>query len=302
MRKGGLRDVSYPRRVALSCLMRRIATHAIWWFAIASSTALAQLESPPKALSVTVRRVQLDGADSIPEAVANVIRERIMGNRFSKATLEVHSAGRVRQALYSYGFMEATVDPPTVNQADNDLVDLIFHIEPGTRYSISGLALGGVEAFSPQQVRDLIPIHPGDPVDAEKLKRALGDIRHLYACAGFLDADPEVSENYHRATRTLFYNVRMHEGEVSTITGVKVVGLDGGLVDKVITLPELQPKSVFSNCRIREAISALWPRTDSSSPLSFAVQAKQYERRVDVLIDFSAGHAPRDEIHTISQQ
>jgi outer membrane protein assembly factor BamA len=282
--------------------MRTSATVAVWWFVIASSTALAQLESSPKPLSVTVRSVQLDDADSIPEAVTNVIRGQIAGNRFSKATLDVHSAGRVRQALYTYGFMEATVDPPTVKQADNDLVDLIFHIEPGTRYYVSGLALGGVEAFSPQQVRDLIPIHPGDPVDADKLHRALADIRHLYTCAGFLDADPEVSENYHRATRTLFYNVRMHEGEVSTITSVKVVGLDRGSVDKVITLPELQPKSVFSSCRIREAISALWPQRDSSSPLSFAVQAEQYAHRVDVLIDFSAGHAPRDEIHIISQQ
>src|SRR5262249_26781323 len=129
-----------------------------------------------------------------------------------------------------------------------------------------------------------------------------GDIRHLYECAGLLDADPEVSENYHRATRTLFYNVRMHEGEVSTITGVKVVGLDRGSVDKIVTLPELQPKSVFSSCRIRDAIGALWLQEDSSSPLSFAVQAKQYGDRVDVLIDFSAGHAPNDEIHIVSQQ
>lgn len=273
-----------------------------WWFVVASSTALAQLQSSPKPLSVIVRSVQLDGADSIPEAATNLIRGHIAGNKFSKATLAMQTAGRVRQGLYTYGFMEATVEPPAVKQAGDDHVDLVFRVDPGTRYYVSGLALGGVEAFSPQQVRDLIPIHPGDAVDAEKLHRALGDIRHLYACAGFLEADPEISENYHRATRTLFYNVRMHEGEPSTIAGVKVVGLDRGSIDKVITLPELQPKSVFSSCKIREAISGLWPQNDSSSLLSFAVEAEEYGHRIDVLIDFSEGHAPRDEIHIVSQQ
>jgi outer membrane protein assembly factor BamA len=273
-----------------------------WWCVIASSTALAQVKPAPKPILVIVRSVQLDGADSIPEAATNLIRGHIAGNKFSKATLGMQSAGRVRQGLFTYGFMEATVEPPAVKEAGDDHVDLVFHIEPGARYYVSGLALGGIEAFSPQQVRDLIPIHPGDPVDADKLHRALGDIRHLYACAGFLDADPEISENYHRATRTLFYNVRMQEGELSTIAGVKVVGLDRGSVDKVITLPELQPKSVFSSCKIREAISALWPQKDSFSPLSFAVEAEESGHRIDVLIDFSEGHAPRDEIHIISQQ
>jgi len=273
--------------------MHTSAAAVVWCFLIASCTALSQSDSSPKPISLTVRSVQLDTRDSIPEPATNMIQRQLVGIRFPKATLDMRSAGRVRQALYTYGFMEATVDPPMVKQADNDLVDLTFHIESGTRYYVSGLALGGVEAFSPQQVRDLIPIHPGDPVDADKLQRALGDIRHLYGCAGFLDVKPEVSENYHRATRTLFYNMRMHEGEVSTIASLKVIGLDRGWVDKVITLPELQPKSVFSSCRIREAISALSLQKDSSSPLSFAVQGDRSGNRVSVLIDFSVGHAPK---------
>ena len=285
--------------------MRRVIVTLlrVCWFAGLLTNASAQSGLPLQPRLVAVRSLRLDGADSIPESIANVVRERIVGSRFSKAELAADSAGRLRQVLYSYGYMEAAVDPPSVKQAHDNLVDLIFHVEPGTRYYISGLALGGVEAFPPQQVRDLIPIHPGDPVDQDKLKRALNDIRHLYACSGFLNANPLVSENYHRATRTLFFTVRMHEGEVSTIASVKVVGLEPGLVDKIITLPELQPNGVFSSCRIREAIQALWLHGDSSPELSFAVRADiENPQRVHVQIDFSAGHAPRDEVRIISRQ
>jgi len=283
--------------------MRRvIVTLGVWWFVVALTNANAQSDSPLQPSFVTVRSLQLDSADSLPEAIANVVRERVVGSRLSKAELGTHSTGRLRQVLYSYGYMEAVVDPPGVKPAGDNLVDLIFHVEPGTRYYISGLAIGGVEAFSPQQIRDLIPIHPGDPVDGYKLKRALNDIRHLYACSGFLDANPLVSDNYHRATRTLFFTVRMHAGEVSTIASVKVVGLEQGLVDKIITLPELQPNGVFSSCRIREAIRALWLHGDSSPELSFAVRADvDTPQRVHVQIDFSAGHVPHDEVRNISR-
>ena len=259
--------------------------------------------SAPRPHLVRVRNVQLDGADSIPESITNVIRERISGARFRKDKLSTSSFGRLRQVLFGYGYMEAVVEKPIVTQVDKDLVDLAFHVEPGTRYYYSGLAINGVTAFPPQQVRDLIPIHPNDPVDYDKLKAGLDGIRQLYACSGFLDANPVVEENYHRATHTLFFTVTMKEGEVSTISGVKVVGLESALVDKVITLPELQPKSVFSSCNIREAIRAFWPAKDSSSESSFLVRDEtEAPHRVRVVIDFSPNRTISDKVEVSAQE
>jgi hypothetical protein len=115
---------------------------------------------------------------------------------------------------------------------------LVFYLVSGFTAAFVRIALNlglssRVPAFPPQQVRHFIPIHPIDPVGDYKLERVLDDIRHLYACSGFLDTNPLVSDNYHRATRTVFFTVRKHEGEGSTISTVKVVGMEQGLVDKI---------------------------------------------------------------------
>jgi hypothetical protein len=263
------------------------------------STAAGQAHPSPGVAVVTVRNVDFDDADSISPSITQIAQQRIMAGGFPQSELVSQSTARLRQVLYSYGYMEAVIDPPSVQAAEGrGGVVLKFHIEPGTRYYISGLAVGGTKVLAAQQIRDLIPFHPGDPVDQDKLDRALHDIRRLYACSGYLDADPQLLESYHRATRTLFFTVQMHEGEQSNIASVKVLGLDAAVVDELITLPELQPNSAFSECRIREAIHSLWPSGDPSSKPSFGIRAVRElaPQKINVVIDFSPSHSTREEL------
>jgi hypothetical protein len=161
--------------------------------------------------------------------------------------------------------------------------------------------VGGTQAIAAQKVRDLIPFHPEDPDDEDRLGLALGEIRDLYACSGYLEADPELLPNYHRATHTVFFTVMMREGKPSIISSVRVLGLDGGLVEKLVTLPELQPNVVFSSCRIREAIRSLWPSATTPSKLSFTIKAVRQGEvpevpKVDAVIDFSAAAPVGNEL------
>ena len=107
---------------------------------------------------------------------------------------------------------------------------------------------------------------------------------------------------WHRETRTVFFTVMMREGEQSTISSVRVLGLGDGLVQKLVTLPELQPSSVFSSCRIREAVNSLWPSGTTSSNLSFAIQAVREReiRKVNVVIDFSPVRSVGDGLHELT--
>jgi outer membrane protein assembly factor BamA len=286
--------------------MRRVlvTTLVVWLLLVALPPATAQIRPSPGGAQVSVRSVMFEGADSVPTPISSIAQERVVRGRFQQSELVSLSAARVRQVLYAFGYMEAVVEPPRVKRVESNglqqgtAVELVFRLEPGARYYVSGIAVGGTQAIAAQQVRDLIPFRPGDPDDEDKLQLALGDIRRLYACSGYLAANPVLYANFHRATQTVFFTVQMREGEQSNISGVKVLGLDRGLVDKLITLPELQPNSVFSSCRIREAVSSLWPPGPTSSNLSFAIKAvRQREiRKVDVVIDFSSAQAARDEL------
>jgi outer membrane protein assembly factor BamA len=284
--------------------MRRVPVtqFVAWVFLVALPDATSQIRPSLGGTLVNVRSVVFEGADSIPTSITSIAQERVMRGRFQGSELISMSTARVRQVLCAYGYLEAIVESPSVQRVKSNgsqggaAVELVFHVEPGARYYVSGIAVGGTQAIAPQQVRDLIPFHPGDPDDEDRLDIALRDIRHLYACSGYLDANPVLLVNSHRATQTVFFTVQMREGEQSNISRVRVLGLDRGLTEKLITLPELQPNSVFSSCRIREAVSALWPSGTNSPNLSFAIKAaRQGEiRKVDVVIDFSPARAAGD--------
>lgn len=281
---------------------------AVWLLFVVLPSAFSQVRTPPKDPLVSVRSVTFDGMDSIPASITSIAQQRVMRGLFPESKLLSMSTGRVRQVLYAYGYMEAVVEPPSVKRVASEgpmgasAVELVFHVEPRDRYYVSGIAVGGTQAIAAQQVRDLIPFHPGDPDDEDRLRQALDDIRHLYACSGYIDADPAISHNYHRETRTVFFTVRMREGEQSTISSVRVLGLEDGLVQKLVTLPELQPSSVFSSCRIREAVNSLWPSGMTSSNLSFAIQAVREReiRKVNVVIDFSPVRAVGDGLRELT--
>ena len=298
------RDCHSPR-TGTDLRMGRVAEIllGVCWLLVVLSSAHGQTRPSAGSAFVTVRSVDFDGTDSIPLSVTQIAQQRILAAAFTQSELVSQSTGWLRKVLYSYGYMEAVVDPPSVKPAEGrGGVVLRFHVEPGERYYISGLAVGGTKALAAQEIRDLIPFHPGDPVDGEKLDLALREIRRLYACSGYLDADPQLSENYHRATRTLFFTVQMHEGDQYNIASVKVLGLDAALADKLITLPDLQPNSAFSECRIREAIHSLWPAGGSSSEPSFGIRAERQltPQKIDVVIDFSVGQTTQEELHAQS--
>jgi outer membrane protein assembly factor BamA len=267
------------------------------WLCFALSDAKPQDAPPGQAVRVSVSSVTLEGADSIPESIASEAQQRVMARPFQESKLEADSVARVKRVLDSFGYLEAEVEPPSVKRLATivggrnpvETVELTIHVVPGPKYSVSGIAVGGTKAIPAQQVRDLIPFHPNDSIDDEKLHKALDEIRYLYTCSGYLQADPQLYINTHRATQTAFYTVMMKEGEPSTIATVKVLGADRLLADKLVTLPELQPGAVFSSCRIREAINAVLPSEMSSSMSAPDIRAAWPGKatKVNVEIDFS---------------
>jgi outer membrane protein assembly factor BamA len=280
-------------------MRRALLTPLAVWLCFALPDAKSQDNPPNTNVRISVSSVTLEGTDSIPEFITSEAQQRVMAQAFEKSALAADSTARIQQVFDSYGYLEVVVDPPSVRELATintgghfaRVVELTFHVVPGPKYSVSGIAVGGTKAIPAQQVRDLIPFHPNDSIDSGKLERALGQIRRVYACSGYLQADPQLYINTHRATQTAFYTIMMKEGEQSTIATVKVLGADRWLVEKLITLPELQPGAVFSSCRIRDAIStnAVLPSQTSSSevPLDIRFTWAQVANEVDVEIDFS---------------
>jgi len=269
----------------------------VLWLGFASAEAKPQVAPLSQEMLVSVSSATLEGTDSIPGSIVAEAQQMLKAKPFQQSALRIDSVARMKRVLESYGYLEVVVDPPGVKRLATivggrnsaGLVELTFHVVPGPRYYVSGIAVGGTKAIPAEQVRGLIPFHPNDSIDDEKLKRALDEIRYLYICSGYLHADPNLLVNTHRATQTAFYTIMMKEGEQSSIATVKVSGADRLLVGKLITLPELQPGAVFSPCRIREAINSVLPSDTNLSDSRSEIRSTSAGQvgKVNVEIDFS---------------
>lgn len=224
------------------------------------SYAFTQTFVPKSEQYVSVHSVKFEGVDTVPQLVLTSAEDALERKVFRSRELPERTRAVVQRIMIWAGYRDATVEAPMIATAANPgnasvkAVDLTVRVNPGDQYHISGVAIAGTEGVSPQEVRDLIPFHPGDVDDIEKMLKALAEIRKLYACSGYIKADPVPLVDIHRATRTAYLTVQVREGRRYTISAVGLTGFDNGTSEKLLTAPGLQTGDRFSSCTIKASV------------------------------------------------
>ena len=224
--------------------------------------AFPQTPAPRSEQYVRAVSVKLEGVDTVPQPVLRSAEDAVEQTVFRSSELSERTRAIVRRILVRAGYRDATVEAPTTAPASGAAgdagvksVDLTVRINAGDQYHISGVAIAGTQAVTPQEVRDLIPFHPGDVDDIGKMLKALAEIRKLYACNGYIKAIPVPLVDIHHATRTTYLTVEMREGRRYAISSVNLAGFDDGTTEeKLLTAPGLQTGETFSSCRIKASV------------------------------------------------
>jgi len=225
---------------------------------VANCLAFPQKSAPEPGQYVKVVSVKLEGVDTVPQPVLGSAADAVERTVFRSSELSERTRAIVKRILVWAGYRDATVEAPTIapaagaaRDANLKAVNLTVRVDAGDQYHISGVAIAGTQAVTPQEVRDLIPFHPGDVDDIGKMFRALAEIRKLYACNGYIKAIPVPLVDIHHATRTSYLTVEMKEGKRYAISGVNFAGFGDGTTEKLLTAPGLQNGETFSSCRIK---------------------------------------------------
>lgn len=249
--------------------MRLLSSALAVFVAVTAITVISRQNAASKAPEsqarvsqlVKVVSVNVEGAEMVPEKWLQWIRNMLLQHQFPAASLEEEATKAIRVTLIRGGYVDTAVEKLTVTTVGDVAgsravreVAVTARVNPGELYHMSGVAVEGVEAatVTPQEVRDLIPFHPGDAVDTWKMLEGLAQIRKLYACRGYIKADPVPIVSFHRETRTEFLTVQMREGKEYEISSVRLEGFPDGVGDRLLTAPGLQAGDKFSSCKIRD--------------------------------------------------
>ncbi|HET7698161.1 MAG TPA: POTRA domain-containing protein [Vicinamibacterales bacterium] len=100
------------------------------------------------------------------------------------------SARRIEDFLRQQGYWKAQVNPPARREEDGRL-SLVFTVSRGDLYRIApaGVEVTGSRAISPEEIRPLVRMAPGEPFVASRLGAAENAIRQLYRTRGFATAE-----------------------------------------------------------------------------------------------------------------
>src|SRR5216684_1837795 len=161
----------------------------------------------------------------------------VLGEQFTDAKIAAGLAS-MQHILRENGYYEAVIqiayewDPP------NQQVKVVFTVTRGPRARIGVINLAGTPGLDMQHFLDASDLHPGDPVSAENVTRALKRLRKRYQKDARLEAQVTVThQDYQPENNTLDYTFEIVRGPQ---VDVKVEGekLRAGLVKKFVPIYE----------------------------------------------------------------
>jgi outer membrane protein assembly complex protein YaeT len=133
--------------------------------------------------------VQVDGAKG---ATVNTQLERASGlasgTRFTDAKME-QAIDHMREALAGSGFHESTIVYSLTRHPDEQLVDILFHVNSGPQARIGTVTVTGDSGMSLDQFRHDAHLRIGAAVDRETVNRALAGVLKAYRNEKRLEAE-----------------------------------------------------------------------------------------------------------------
>jgi hypothetical protein len=243
---------------------------------------------------VTIDEVRFDGPIHLADSVVNgIVAELNHGDADVTRNdwLVGFVEGGIRSAWQDRGYFRVTAGPAQAEPLGGDSHEqhfrVIVPINEGLQYHLGDLTFVDANAFSPGELRSLIPLQEGEIFDVSKIRAGIEALNKKYTAIGYIDftAVPktEIDDKLQRISLTL----QLDEQKQYRIREVRVVA-DPGI------LAVLGPKLVSGEIFNAAAIDDFVRQNRSSLPANLSqkdyLQAKRDTRlgTVDLSLDFRA--------------
>ncbi len=138
----------------------------------------------------------------------------------------------IREKLRNYGYMEATIGEPRVEEITRRSIFLkkkkmkkiIIPVDVGYLYRVGKVSIEGNEIIAEKFLRDMIKFKEGDIYTSSAREESLTDIQELYADIGHLYAQVYPVENMDPKRKRVSVTFNIMEGEVVFVNKLEFKG------------------------------------------------------------------------------
>jgi outer membrane protein assembly factor BamA len=154
------------------------------------------------------------------------IDDRTLGD-FAGCSEQV--AELVRRAYQDKGYfnpdIQFKVSPVSAGSAIRQMDIVVTVVEQGPMYRMSGIQWKNMTVFSEQQLRDLMPVHPGEIFSRAKIAEGLDNARNLYGSHGYINMTEIPNTEINRTGATITLDIDVDEGNEFVFAGAAFSGL-----------------------------------------------------------------------------
>lgn len=171
------------------------------------------------------------------------------------------SARRIEDHLRQQGYWKAQVNPPA-RREENGQLFIVFTVSRGALYRVApgGVEITGSRAISPEEIRPLVRIEPGEPFVASRLGTIEAAIRQIYRSRGFATAEISSAVN-ETGPGVVTPVIAIKEGPRVVVGDIVITG-NGTVPEErlraVLTLTRDQPYYGPAVVRDRDALYAFY--------------------------------------------
>lgn len=133
----------------------------------------------------------------------------------------VRSIDRMKKVLANGGYFQSSVTYKLQPNPGDRQMAITFYVTPGTLARVGDVTIQGDSGMSPEQVRKLTKLKPGDRVSSDHVTRALERMRKYYQRNAHLESQVTLTERkYQPDSNRLDYVFQVEEGPTVNISSV----------------------------------------------------------------------------------
>jgi outer membrane protein assembly factor BamA len=146
---------------------------------------------------VTIRAVRIDGIESLPKNIADIVRRAATSTLKEGAPFEEEAfdkaVGSVRRALTDRGYAYAKVENDATVDIVQKKVDVVLRTTPGEPCVFGGVTIDGLGDLPSKPVYRALDIEPGEPYSEATTDAAIQAVLDLGVFAS-VNIEPELTE------------------------------------------------------------------------------------------------------------
>lgn len=201
--------------------------------------------------------------------------------------------GPIRDAWQDQGFFKVLATAklePMPGDSSIRHFRLRIHVEEGEQFRLGKIGFRSSDpdaplVFSPQHLRDLVPMHEGDIFSAAKVREGLDNLHHMYTDSGYVDFVATPLTDIDDSNQTISIIFELDQNKQYRIGKVQLFGSSPQVED--FFRSRLKPGEIFSQHKIDTLIEPnKWFLSEYINPNDIEISRDVKAGTVDIVMSF----------------